>query len=56
MKSKPNGEYLVKGLTVTGFMNTEDDELDFSRHLLFSVEDMLMERGAIYKGTKENFR
>ena len=25
---KPNGEALVKGLTVTGFMNAEDDELE----------------------------
>ncbi|MGQ5522356.1 type 1 glutamine amidotransferase domain-containing protein [Chitinimonas sp. PSY-7] len=52
---KPNGEWLVKGLTVTGFMNAEDDELDLSRHLLFSLEDMLKARGAKYKGTAKNW-
>jgi len=52
---KPNGEPLVKGLTVTGFMNSEDDELDLSRHLLFSLEDMLKANGANYKGTKKNW-
>lgn len=52
---KPNGEPLAKGLTVTGFMNSEDDELDLSRHLLFSLEDMLKARGANYQGTKVNW-
>ena len=52
---KPNGEPLVKGLTVTGFMNAEDDELDLSRHLLFSLEKMLKDRGAYYKGTPRNW-
>ncbi|KGJ97512.1 ThiJ/PfpI domain-containing protein [Colwellia psychrerythraea] len=45
---KLNGESLVKGLTVTGFMNSEDDELDLSRHLLFSLKDMLKDNGASY--------
>jgi putative intracellular protease/amidase len=52
---RPDGEPLVKGLTVTGFMNAEDDELDLSRHLLFSLEDMLKQRGANYKGTTRNW-
>ncbi|MFT5759249.1 MAG: putative intracellular protease/amidase [Alteromonadaceae bacterium] len=52
---KLNGEPLAKGLTVTGFMNSEDDELDLSRHLLFSLEDMLKASGANYKGTKKNW-
>ena len=52
---KPNGEPLVKGVTLTGFMNAEDDELDLSRHLLFSLEDELKLRGANYKGTKKNW-
>jgi putative intracellular protease/amidase len=52
---KPNGEPLVKGLTVTGFMNAEDGELDLSRHLLFSLEDMLKERGANYIGSGRNW-
>jgi putative intracellular protease/amidase len=52
---KANGKPLAQGLTVTGFMNAEDDELDLSRHLLFSIEDMLKARGANYKGTKKNW-
>jgi putative intracellular protease/amidase len=52
---KANGEPLVKGLTVTGFMNAEDDELDLSRHLLFSLEDMLKQHGANYRGTSKNW-
>ncbi|WP_394388765.1 type 1 glutamine amidotransferase domain-containing protein [Shewanella woodyi] len=52
---KANGEPLVKGLTVTGFMNAEDDELDLSRHLLFSLEDMLKANGGNYKKTKKNW-
>ncbi|MCC7005451.1 MAG: type 1 glutamine amidotransferase domain-containing protein [Ottowia sp.] len=52
---KKNGQPLVKGLTVTGFMNAEDDELDLSRHLLFSLEDMLKSRSANYKGTSKNW-
>jgi len=52
---KPNGQPLVKGLTVTGFMNAEDDELDLSRHLLFSLQKMLKDRGAYYKGTPRNW-
>jgi len=53
---KRNGEPLVKGLRVTGFMNAEDDELDLSRHLLFSLEDMLKANGANYKGTNKNWQ
>ena len=52
---KPNGEPLVKGRIVTGFMNAEDDELDLSRHLLFSLQKMLKDRGAYYKGTPRNW-
>ncbi|MFT5578545.1 MAG: putative intracellular protease/amidase [Paraglaciecola psychrophila] len=33
----------------------DDDELDLSRHLLFSLEDMLKARGANYQGTKVNW-
>ena len=42
---KPNGEPLVKGRKVTGFTDAEDDELDLSRHLLFSLEKMLTSNG-----------
>jgi putative intracellular protease/amidase len=43
-----NGAPLVKGHRVTGFTNAEDDELDLSRHLLFSLEDELKAKGASY--------
>ena len=33
----------------------QDDELDLSRHLLFSLEDMLKSRSANYKGTSKNW-
>jgi len=36
-------------------MNAEDDELDLSRHLLFSLEDMLKHAGANYQGTSRNW-
>ena len=52
---KSSGEPLAKGLTVTGFMNAEDDELDLSRHLLFSLEDTLRAQKANYQGTKVNW-
>jgi putative intracellular protease/amidase len=34
---KSNGEPLVQGMNVTGFTDDEDQELDLSRHLLFSL-------------------
>lgn len=45
---KTNGEYLVKGLNVTGFKNAEDSEIELLHHLLFSLEDELKGRGANY--------
>ena len=38
---KRNGEPLVKGVNVTGFTDSEDEELGLSRHLLFSLERRL---------------
>ena len=52
---KPNGEPLVKGRKVTGFTDVEDDELDLSRHLLFSVERMLIGNGGIFVRSKKNW-
>jgi putative intracellular protease/amidase len=52
---KPNGEPLVKGRRVTGFTDAEDDELDLSRHLLFSVERMLIANGGNYIRSKANW-
>lgn len=46
---KSNGEYLVKGLNLTGFKNDEDAEIELLHHLLFSLEDELKGRGAKYQ-------
>ncbi|WP_420860045.1 type 1 glutamine amidotransferase domain-containing protein [Marivivens marinus] len=43
-----NGDYLVKGLSLTGFKNDEDTEIELLHHLLFSLEDELKGRGANY--------
>ncbi|HAT29681.1 MAG TPA: type 1 glutamine amidotransferase domain-containing protein [Janthinobacterium sp.] len=45
----PNGEYLVKGVNLTGFKNDEDSEIELLKHLLFSLEDELKGRGAKYQ-------
>jgi len=42
------GEYLVKGVALTGFKNDEDTEIELLHHLLFSLEDELKGRGANY--------
>ncbi|GAA3040211.1 type 1 glutamine amidotransferase domain-containing protein [Actinokineospora globicatena] len=52
----PNGKPYVAGRTVTGFSNTEDDELDLSRHLLFSLEDDLTLRGADFSRAAANWQ
>ena len=48
---RSNGEYLVKGLHLTGFKNAEDTEIELLNHLLFSLEDELKGRGARYDST-----
>lgn len=45
----PSGEYLVKGVSLTGFKNDEDTEIELLKHLLFSLEDELKNRGAKYQ-------
>jgi putative intracellular protease/amidase len=50
-----NGAPLVKGHRITGFTNAEDDELDLSRHLLFSLEDELKAKGAAYVCSDANW-
>ncbi|GAA3837946.1 type 1 glutamine amidotransferase domain-containing protein [Saccharothrix violaceirubra] len=52
----PDGTPYVAGRTVTGFSNTEDDELDLSRHLLFSLEDDLVLRGADFTRSTANWQ
>lgn len=43
---KADGEYLVRGVSLTGFKNDEDYEIELLHHLLFSLEDELKGRGA----------
>ncbi len=52
---KPNGEPLVNGKDVTGFTDAEDTELDLSRHLLFSLEQVLTTNGANFKRSNANW-
>jgi putative intracellular protease/amidase len=52
---KRNGEPLVKGVNVTGFTDSEDEELDLSRHLLFSLEKALTTNGANFKRANRNW-
>ncbi|HTZ80502.1 MAG TPA: type 1 glutamine amidotransferase domain-containing protein [Stellaceae bacterium] len=52
---KPNGEPLVKGRKVTGFTDAEDEELDLSRHLLFSLEKMLIGNGGDFIRSGKNW-
>jgi putative intracellular protease/amidase len=51
---KHDGQYLVKGLSLTGFKNAEDTEIELLQHLLFSLEDELRNRGANYQ-SKSNW-
>ena len=43
-----DGAYLVKGVSLTGFKNDEDTEIELLHHLPFSLEDELKGRGARY--------
>lgn len=52
---KRNGEPLIKNMNVTGFTDAEDDELDLSRHLLFSLERALILNGANFKRSNQNW-
>ncbi len=52
---KRNGEPLVKGMNVTGFTDAEDDELELSPHLLFSLERAMVSNGANFKRSNRNW-
>ena len=52
---KQNGEPLVKGMNVTGFTDAEDDELELSPHLLFSLERALVSNGGNFKRSNRNW-
>ena len=44
-----NGKFLVEGVSLTGFKDAEDAEIELDKHLLFSLEQELKLRGANYK-------
>lgn len=44
-------EYLVKGKRITGFANTEEEEVGLTAVVPFLLEDRLKERGGIYSKT-----
>ena len=46
------GKYLVEWLNLTGFKDAEDAEIELDKHLLFSLEQELKNRGAKYQSTK----
>ncbi|WP_201585743.1 type 1 glutamine amidotransferase domain-containing protein [Psychrobacter sp. HII-4] len=46
---KVDGEYLVKGKTVTGFTNSEEDAVGLTDVVPFLVEDMLKANGGHYE-------
>ncbi|SHN43361.1 type 1 glutamine amidotransferase domain-containing protein [Chitinophaga sp. CF418] len=50
-----NGEYLLKGKTVTGYSNDEEIAGQTSNKAPFSLEDMLKGRGADYKKASEKW-
>ena len=45
----------MQGMYVTGFTDAEDQELDLSRHLLFSLEQALTQNGAHFKRSNRNW-
>lgn len=47
-----NGKFLVDGVKLTGFKDSEDAEIELDKHLLFSLEQDLQLRGAKYHSVK----
>ncbi|WP_341840145.1 type 1 glutamine amidotransferase domain-containing protein [Chitinophaga caseinilytica] len=45
---KANGEPLVKGLTVTGFSNNEEEAVQLTKVVPFLLEDELKKNGGVY--------
>ena len=46
---KANGDYLINGKKITSFCNTEEDAVQLTNVVPFSLENKLKERGAIYE-------
>lgn len=43
-----DGSYLIAGKQVTGFSNTEEDQVKLTKVVPFSLQDQLIQRGASY--------
>lgn len=50
-----DGEYVLKGKSVTGYSNSEEEAGQTTNKAAFSLEDMVKERGANYKKAAENW-
>jgi len=50
-----NGKSIIEGIKITGFSNTEEDAIKFTKHVPFSLEDELVRDGAIYSQAKKDF-
>ncbi|MGJ8645514.1 MAG: type 1 glutamine amidotransferase domain-containing protein [Marinomonas colpomeniae] len=48
-----NGEYFIKGKTVTGFTNSEEAAVQLTDIVPFLLEDEMKKRGADYKNTAD---
>ncbi|VEU20866.1 DEKNAAC101732 [Brettanomyces naardenensis] len=51
----PSGEYLVKGKKVTGFSNSEEQEVKLQDAIPTSTEDALKESGGLYSKANVNW-
>lgn len=49
----PNGEYLVKGKSVTGFSNSEEAAMELTNVVPYLVEDELVKKGGNYESADD---
>ena len=49
----PNGQWLIEGKRVSGFANTEEETVQLTHVVPFSLEDMLKQRGGIYQKAED---
>lgn len=50
-----NGDFLLKGRKVTGFSNTEEDEVEATKFVPFLTETELKNRGGVYEKNNQNW-
>lgn len=43
-----NGDYMIRGKTITGFSNTEEDAVQLTSFMPFLLEDSIKANGGIY--------